>query len=155
MPEARVFVNTVHEVIKTRGFIKNFYGRRRRLTTDECYKAPNSLIQGCAADYIKHKLVDIYKYINHNKLTIRMINIVHDEIIFEIPEHEMQYAETLRYLLSDFSSFRVPITAGLEQGNPSWGEKFEPDGAGFKEVTDKSYLEYNVFNGEVFDINKT
>ena len=154
MPEARIFVNTVYEVIKTRGFIKNFYGRRRRLKTDECYKAPNSLIQGCAADYIKHKLVDIYKYLRHNKMKTRMINIVHDEIIFEVPDSEMQYTETLRYLLSDFSSFRVPITAGLEQGNPSWGEKFEPDGAGFKEVVDKSYLEYDVFNGEVFDIDK-
>ena len=57
MPEARIFLKTVEQVIKTRGDVRNFYGRRRRLDPDDCYKAPNALIQGCAADYIKYKIV--------------------------------------------------------------------------------------------------
>ena len=152
MPEAQVFVNTVYSVIKTRGFVKNFYGRRRRLDPDDCYKAPNSLIQGCAADYIKHKVVNIYKYLMHNNLQTHLINIVHDELVICIHDSEQKHIPILRWLLSDFETFRVPITAGAEKGNPSWGQKVEPDDIGFTEPDNYDYLGYNVFDGSVFDI---
>lgn len=154
MPEARVFINTVYQVIKMRGFVKNFYGRRRRLDSDDCYKAPNALIQGCAADYIKHKVVDIYKYLNFHCLKTRLINIVHDELVIEMHNDEVSYAPVLRWLLSDFKTFRCPITAGAEYGNKSWGEKVEPDDIGFRAPADFTYREYDVFDGSVFDISK-
>lgn len=154
MPEARVFINTVYQVIKMRGFVKNFYGRRRRLDADDCYKAPNALIQGCAADYIKHKVVDIYKFLQYNKLKTHMVNIVHDELVINFSHEELEYVPTLRWLLSDFEHFRCPITAGVEYGNPSWGQKVEPDDIGFKEPENFDYRTYNVFDGSVFDINK-
>lgn len=154
MPEARVFINTVQQVIKMRGYVKNFYGRRRRLDADDCYKAPNALIQGCAADYIKHKIVRIYKYLMYHGLKTHMTNVVHDEIVFNVHEvEEFTLAPTLRWLLSDFETFRCPITAGAENGNPSWGQKEERD-TGFTPVEDMSFLEYDVFNGDVFNIRK-
>lgn len=154
MPEARVFINTVYQVIKMRGFVKNFYGRRRRLDSDDCYKAPNALIQGCAADYIKHKVVDIYKYLNYHQLKTRLINIVHDELVIEMHKDEVAHAPVLRWLLSDFETFRCPITAGVEYGNPSWGQKVEPDDIGFQQPYHFEYRSYNVFDGSVFDICK-
>lgn len=154
MPEAKVFIDTVQQVIKLRGFVKNFYGRRRRLDPDDCYKAPNALIQGCAADYIKHRIVDMYKYIMHNKLKTHMTNVVHDEVVINFNNDELEHVPYLRWLLSDFSTFRCPITAGAEYGNPSWGHKVEDNDIGFKEPEDKSYLNYDVFNGDVFDIYK-
>lgn len=154
MPEARIFINTVYQVIKMRGFVKNFYGRRRRLDSDDCYKAPNALIQGCAADYIKHKVVDIYKYLNFHCLKTRLINIVHDELVIEMHENETDYVPVLRWLLSDFELFRCPITAGVEYGNPSWGQKVEPEDVRFRAPADFTYRTYNVFDGSVFDIHK-
>lgn len=154
MPEANVFINTVYQVIKMRGFVKNFYGRRRRLDSDDCYKAPNALIQGCAADYIKHKVVDIYKYLMYHNMKTRLINIVHDELVIEMHKDELSEAATLRWLLSDFNTFRCPITAGVEYGNPSWGQKVEPDDIGFDEPKSFEYRNYNVFDGSVFDICK-
>lgn len=154
IPEAKVFINTVYAVIKERGYITNFYGRRRRLDVDECYKAPNSLIQGWAADYIKTKLVNTYKYIQYNHLKTFLSNIVHDELIENVHETELEQVPTLRWLLSDFTNFRCKITAGIEYGDPSWGQKKEPvDDIGFKEPEDKGYLQYNLFDGHVFDIN--
>lgn len=153
MPEARVFINTVQQVIKVRGFVKNFYGRRRRLDPDDCYKAPNALIQGCAADYIKHKIVRIYKYLMYNGYSTHMTNVVHDEVVFNIHESESNLAPTLRWLMSDFETFRCPITAGAENGNPSWGQKEEQD-CGFTPVEDLRFLEYDVFNGDVFNIRR-
>ena len=154
MPEARVFISTVYNVIKMRGFVKNFYGRRRRLDPDDCYKAPNALIQGCAADYIKHKVVNIYKFIQYNQLKTRLINIVHDEVVIEMHNDEVDFAPALRWLLSDFETFRCPITAGVEYGNPSWGQKVEPEDIGFQAPESFDYLNYNVFDGSVFDINR-
>lgn len=152
MPEARTFIATVHQVIKVRGFVKNFYGRRRRLDPDDCYKAPNALIQGCAADYIKSKLVNMYKYIQYHNLKTQLILIVHDEIVLAVHKDEQEHVPVFRWLLSDFESFRCPITAGAEKGDPSWGQKLTPPDVGFKEPEDKGYLEYNVYDGSVFDI---
>lgn len=154
MPEARMFINTVYQVIKMRGFVKNFYGRRRRLDSDDCYKAPNALIQGCAADYIKHKVVDIYKYLNYYGMKTRLINIVHDELVIEMHKDEVNEAPTLRWLLSDFEKFRCPITAGVEYGTPSWGQKVEPEDIGFTQPTSFEYRDYDVFDGSVFEIYK-
>lgn len=154
LPEAQSFVATVQQVIKVRGFVKNFYGRRRRLDPDDCYKAPNSLIQGCAADYIKHKIVNMYKYLMYNNLSTHMTNIVHDEVVINFDDSEREHVPVLRWLLSDFDNFRCPITAGAEYGNPSWGDKEEDHTVDFKEPTDKGYLNYNVFDGAVFDIRR-
>ena len=154
LPEAKTFIATVHQVIKQRGFVKNFYGRRRRLDPDDCYKAPNALIQGCAADYIKNRLVDMYKYIRYNNLKTRLLLPVHDEVIVMSHKQEQEHIPVLRWLLSDFTSFRCPITAGLEKGNPSWGQKTVPDGIDFKEPENMDFLSYNVYDGKVFDIYK-
>lgn len=153
MPEARIFLNTVQDVIKSRGYVRNFYGRRRRLDHNECYKGPNALIQGCAADYIKFKIVRMYKYLKYNNLKTRMINVVHDEVVINIHNDEQEHAPILRWLLSDFETFRCPITAGAEVGDISWGEKKEVD-IGFQEPASMDFLNYDVFNGSVFNIYK-
>lgn len=155
IPEAKPFINTVHKVIKMRGFVKNFYGRRRRLKSDDAYKAPNALIQGCAADYIKTKMINIYKYMRYHKLRSMLINIVHDELVECIHKTELHHLPYIRWMLSDFDNFRCPITAGVDVGCPSWGEKEEPSfDIPFKEPEDKGYLTYNLFDGHVFNIYK-
>lgn len=153
MPEAQVLISTVQQVIKMRGYIKNYFGRRRRLDPDDCYKAPNALIQGCAADYIKHKIVGMYKYLAYHNLKTHMTNIVHDEVVINFNNAELEHVPVLRWLLSDFKTFRCPITAGAEYGAPSWGQKKEED-VGFKEPASFEFMNYNVFNGDVFDIYK-
>lgn len=154
LPEAKVFIDTVQQVVKMRGYVKNFYGRRRRLDPDDCYKAPNALIQGCAADYIKHKIVGMYKYIMYNGLKTHMTNIVHDEVVINFNNDEAEHIPVLRWLMSDFSTFRCPITAGAEYGDPSWGQKVEDNSVGFKEPASFDFMNYDVFNGDVFNIYK-
>lgn len=155
IPEAEPFIKMVHRVVRSRGFVKNFFGRKRRLKYDEAYKAPNALIQGAAADYIKSRLVLRYKFLLAHAYKTRMINVVHDEVVDEIHETEEFLVPKLRWLLSDFKSFRVPITAGAEVGTPSWGEKVEPEDVGFEELTEEEWaktLAFDVFDGSAFDI---
>ena len=88
----------------------------------------------------------------HNKLKTHLINIVHDELVIDFNKDELEHVPVLRWMLSEFSAFRCPITAGVERGEPSWGQKVEPEGVEFKEPEDKSYKNYNVYDGSVFDI---
>jgi DNA polymerase-1 len=155
IPEALPFIQTVHKVVRAKGFVKNWYGRRRRLTSSEAYKAPNALIQGCAADYIKHRLVYMYKFLMAHEYKTRLVNIVHDELLPEIHNSEQFLAPKLRWLLSDFETFRVPITAGAEKGDTSWGEKVDPGDIGFDPLTEEEWtktLAFDVFDGSVFDL---
>jgi DNA polymerase-1 len=157
IPEAQPFIQTVHKVIRVKGYVRNWYGRRRRLLYDEAYKGPNALIQGWAADYIKHKMVLIYKFIMAHEYKTRMINVVHDELIYEGHEDELSILPKLRWLQSDFSMYRVPITAGAEYGSPSWGEKVKPDDIGFEALTPEEMektLAFNVFDGSFYDLVK-
>jgi len=151
IPEARPFINTVHQVIKVRGYVKNFYGRRRRLSYNDAYKAPNALIQGCSADYLKRKIVLIYKFLRYNELATQMLLAVHDELVFDVASGEEKYMGNVRWLMSDFIDFRVPITAGVDKGAPSWGQKEKQD-IDFEEPSDKSFLSYNLYDGHIFDI---
>lgn len=152
LPEAKVFIDTVQQVVKMRGYVRNFYGRRRRLDPDDCYKAPNALIQGCAADYIKYKIVSMYKYLMHYGLKTHMTNIVHDEVVINFSNDEAEHVPVLRWLMSDFKTFRCPITAGAEYGDPSWGQKVEDNSVGFQEPANFDFMNYDVFNGDVFKI---
>ena len=126
IPESRPFINTVHAVIGQRGFIKNFYGRRRRLSRNDAYKAPNALMQGCAADYIKHQLVGIYKYLQYHNLQTRLINIVHDELVIEVHETEMHHAKAIRWLLSDFTSITHRQVDGRSEANITSTDSWSP-----------------------------
>ena len=125
IPEANTFINKVQNLIVQRGWIRNFYGRRRRLTGNECYKGPNALIQGCAADIVKHRLVVLYNYIQDNNLDTKLINIVHDEVQLQVPEYELEHVPKFLECLQEDELFRTFIKADVEMSNTSWADKKE------------------------------
>ena len=125
IPEANAFINKVQQLIIQRGWIRNYYGRRRRLLSSECYKGPNALIQGCAADVIKHRLVVLYQYIQENKLDTKLINIVHDEVQLQVPKYELVHVPKFLECLQEENNFRTLIKADVEMSNVSWADKKE------------------------------
>ena len=133
IPEANTFINKVQQLITQRGWIRNFYGRRRRLSGSECYKGPNALIQGCAADVVKHRLVVLYDYIQEHNLKTKLINIVHDEVQLQVPEDELGHVPYFLDCLQDMEHFRTFIKADVEMSNESWAKKREVDVSGWKE----------------------
>ena len=103
-----------------------YLGRKRRLKPDECYKAVNSLMQGGCATYIKQAMVRIHKYLVANNFKTRLVNTIHDELIFEVHQSETDViVPIIRGLMEDHLHFRVPITAGVEIGGPTWGDKYD------------------------------
>lgn len=83
----RRFMDLVEQTVKNRGFIFNKYGRRRRLTRKETYKAVNSLVCGCCADYNKSKWIEVSRYIKPYGGTV--ILQVHDELHCEVPNDRL------------------------------------------------------------------
>lgn len=67
----------------------------------------------------------MYKYLKMNNLKSRLLLTVHDEIIVELHHTEKHVAPILRWLMSEFEEFRVPISAGAEKGIPNWGAKVD------------------------------
>ena len=52
--------------------------------------AVNSPIQGSAADIIKLAMINIQKSFHEQKIQAKMVLQVHDELLFEVPEAELQ-----------------------------------------------------------------
>ncbi|HWC51051.1 MAG TPA: DNA polymerase, partial [Nitrospira sp.] len=57
--------------------------------------AVNSPIQGSAADLIKVAMINVHRTLQQELPDVRMILQVHDELIFEVPEKELDAAKRL------------------------------------------------------------
>lgn len=87
------------------GYVKTIKGRKRYLAdihsanqTVRGYaerNAINSPIQGTAAEMIKLAMIKVYHDLKKSGLQSRMILQVHDELVFDVPEHEVEQLREL------------------------------------------------------------
>jgi DNA polymerase I len=83
--------------------------------------AINSPIQGTAADIIKLAMIRIAAELGERRLRTRMVLQVHDELIFEVPEDELDVRETIRDMMQNAVALRVPLIVDVKQGR-KWEE---------------------------------
>jgi DNA polymerase-1 len=80
----------------------------------------NTPIQGTAADIIKKAMIDMAEALLTNKLKSRLLLQVHDELIFEAPQEEI---ETLKKLVPEIMEnaieLDVPLKVDYAYG-PTW-----------------------------------
>ncbi len=84
--------------------------------------AMNMPIQGMAADIIKQAMLNIHRVLSERELRARMLLQVHDELVFELPEAELE--ETWRLIVREMESavaLKVPLRADAKWGR-SWGD---------------------------------
>ena len=87
------------------GYIETLYGRRRALPEISSSNknivnfgkrvAMNTPIQGTAADIIKIAMIRVYRRLKKEQLDARLILQVHDELIVEAPQHEVEQVKAL------------------------------------------------------------
>ena len=104
-------------IAKTRGYVRNPYGRRRHLRPEFAHKAFNSVVQGSALDYTKERMLACTGKWYEERDIQQLIN-VHDEVLFELP---------IRYVLDP--AVRAKIKADLETQVLEWRVPFLWDGA--------------------------
>ncbi|QEN07126.1 DNA polymerase I [Oceanispirochaeta crateris] len=84
--------------------------------------AVNTRIQGSAADIVKRAMLGIDWAIAQKKLKSRVLLQVHDEIILEVPEAEVDSCSfLLEKVMEGAWSMDVPLKVNVEQGS-NWGE---------------------------------
>lgn len=113
---------------KMRGYIFNAYGRRRHLPSKLCYKAFNSLIQSCAMDLMKERMVALAPRYNKKirDWGIRLVANVHDEVLLECPIDLLEDKEVNAYIKKLMESpsleFRIPIYIDIGISTESWAD---------------------------------
>jgi len=84
--------------------------------------AVNTAIQGSAADLIKKAMVNIHRKMEGEGCQARMILQVHDELVFEVPEEEIEGMEVLvRREMEGAIALQVPIKVEIGVGK-NWNE---------------------------------
>ena len=101
----RPFLDSLKEICEEKGYAETLFGRKRFLpdinSSNRTVKAMaervaiNSPIQGTAADIIKMAMIKIDHRLKEEKLKSKMILQVHDELIFEVPEAEIDIMNKL------------------------------------------------------------
>ncbi len=82
--------------------------------------AMNTPIQGSAADIIKIAMIRISDELRAKRLKSKMLVQVHDELLFECPEEEMEIMKKLaKYEMENAIKLNIPLVADLKTG-PNW-----------------------------------
>ena len=109
------------EAVEDRGWIKNRYGRIYKIPSDTSYKGVNYLVQGTAADILNERMIQVHNYLSDKKS--RVLLQVHDEIICEIHESELNYIPAKLKELLEENSLEIPLVVDMEVCEPSWATK--------------------------------
>ena len=131
-PGIRRYMDSVVKDCEENGYVTTICGRRRDIPEihDKNHMikefgkraAMNAPIQGSAADLIKLAMIHIHKTMKEAGVKSKMILQVHDELIFNVPEDEI---EQMKKLIDDgmtsAMSLKVPLTAECSVGH-DWYE---------------------------------
>lgn len=135
--EIQAYMERIKDEAKRDGFVKTLYGRKcfipgiqdknpMRVRGAE-RQAINAPIQGTAADILKITMARVQAALDNEKLSAKMLLQVHDELIFEVPEAEVeQTLATVQNVMENAFKINevvisVPLTTEGGQGN-NWAE---------------------------------
>ena len=131
-PRVREFLDRTIADAKTNGYVTTLLGRRRfipELSSSAVAvrnfgerTAVNTPIQGTAADLIKLAMIHIQKKLKQEKMRGIMILQVHDELVFEVPDAEIEHMKNLvREEMEGVLQLAVPIKVDVSVGK-NWDE---------------------------------
>ncbi len=128
----REYMKQIVVKAKSDGFVETLYGRRRYLPELKSSNfnvrafgervALNMPVQGTAADIIKLAMVNVSKRLKELNMQAKLILQVHDELIVECPDSEVeQVRELLEREMENAVHLSVPLIAEAHAGH-SWAE---------------------------------
>jgi DNA polymerase-1 len=115
---------------KARGYVETLFGRRIYLPEINGGNGPrrsgaerqaiNAPMQGTAADLIKLAMIAVQNLLDAEGRATRMIMQVHDELVFEVPQVELEWArDALPAAMASVAALKVPLLAEVGVG-PNW-----------------------------------
>jgi DNA polymerase-1 len=126
----RKFIDRVLEETRREQRVKTLFGRSRPIPDINSKNANmrgfaertavNTPLQGTAADLIKLAMIRIDEELRARKLKSRMLLQVHDELLFEVPQDEVEIIrELVRNKMENVHSLKVPLVVEIGVG-PNW-----------------------------------
>jgi DNA polymerase-1 len=92
-------------------------GPRKKAAERQAINAP---MQGTAADLIKLSMNKVQQVLDDEKRATKMIMQVHDELVFEVPEAEVEWVRhEIPRLMAGVAELKVPLLAEIGIG-PNW-----------------------------------
>ncbi len=131
-PNIKRYLDTQVEFCKDNGYVKTMMNRRRYINeiNDRNYMvrefgkraAMNATIQGSAADLIKIAMVKAADVLKKEKMESKLILQVHDELIFDVPENEIEIMKVMiPKLMSEAYKLKTRLDSSLAIGK-DWYE---------------------------------
>ena len=129
-PGVKQYMDETRLSAKSKGYVETVMGRRLYLAEINSPNGPrragaeraaiNAPMQGTAADLIKLSMVAVQKALDDQHRATKMIMQVHDELVFEVPEAEVDWLKTeIPRLMASVADLKVPLLAEVGVG-PNW-----------------------------------
>src|SRR5450830_1435205 len=126
-PGVKNYMEHTRALAKRQGYVETVFGRRLYLPEINSPNGPrrsgaeraaiNAPMQGTAADLIKLSMVKVQQVIDEQKLATKMIMQVHDELVFEVPESEIDWVRhEVPKLMAGVAHLKVPLLAEVGVG---------------------------------------
>jgi DNA polymerase-1 len=131
-PGVREYMDNTREEARKQGYVETIYGRRLYLPEINARNANlrqyaertaiNAPMQGSAADIIKRAMLAVHDWQLSTSLDVRVIMQVHDELVFEVAESEVDAAVAeIKQLMTGASDLCVPLEVEVGIGD-NWDE---------------------------------
>jgi DNA polymerase-1 len=131
-PGVKNYMDQGKLIAKEQGYVETVFGRRlwvplinssngiQRAAAERA--AINAPMQGTAADLIKMAMNNVQQWIVDNKLATLIVMQVHDELVLEVPNAELDMIKTeIPKIMSNVAKLDVPLIADLGSGM-NWEE---------------------------------
>jgi DNA polymerase-1 len=122
----------IMEKAREQGYVSTLFNRRRylpnihhgeqRIRAEAERMAINTPIQGTAADIIKMAMINIHDRMNRETFKSKMLLQVHDELVFEVPEDELNALRAMvKEEMEGVHKLKVPLVVDIHTGR-NWDE---------------------------------
>ena len=130
-PGVKRYMDETKLSAKSKGFVETVFGRRLYLPEINSPNGPrrggaeraaiNAPMQGTAADLIKLSMNAVLEVLDAEKRATKMIMQVHDELVFEVPEAEVEWVRVeVPRIMAGVVALKVPLLAEI-----GFGENWE------------------------------
>ena len=112
----------VSTILGRRRYLRDIDSRNYTLRSFAERNAINTPIQGSAADIIKLAMIKIYNWIKKNNLKSKMIMQVHDELVFDVKNNELElFQSNIKSLMESVVDMKIPLSVDIGYGK-NWLE---------------------------------
>ena len=131
-PGVKRYMDETRQIASEQGYVETLFGRRLYLPEIKSRNAQrrqyaertaiNAPMQGTAADIIKRAMITLHDWISDSNQSIQMIMQVHDELVFELPESEIESSlPVIRQQMTNAAQLKVPLIVDIGVGG-NWDD---------------------------------